>query len=272
MRRLKQLLFVFALGVTCTAHAVDQDLQAEVLLAKIVTLVTAGSMADALPYFAQYEAMGKTLSEDFLVLYLDTLERAGDRKMALNRANAYLDKYGKKGKSSSQVIETKVRLELQADKDAKEAMERRAREEKERAISNAAAETKRATDIIKSKVSDAHKLLKDLIVGRRIRDSLDFPVRSYRGNGCQSVFILGPPGGKPSDGMTIETDWRTLDHVDDIKSIDSTWWLKIWAQHKFTNSTESWNDESELLTFLDRDKTYALAVREALLNIADSCR
>lgn len=135
MRILRKILPVLLLAVTCAAHAVDKDVQIDLLMAKIVALVEAQRPAEALPYFAQIEGLGVPLSENLQFLYIDTLDRAGEKGNALKQANTYVEKYGRKGKNYGPVIEIMSRLQIQADK-----------ESRERAIAKAATDARAAAE------------------------------------------------------------------------------------------------------------------------------
>lgn len=55
-----------------------------------------------------------------VVLYLDALDKAGEADKAHERAEAYLNKFGKKGKYYKQVVATISRIDLKKDEDKKQ--------------------------------------------------------------------------------------------------------------------------------------------------------
>jgi hypothetical protein len=97
------------------AHAVDQDVQVDILMSKIINAQKEGRAADALPSMAKLESMEPTLkaplSEGFHFLYITTLDESGDHANALRRANVYLEKFGKGGKNYAKVVDIIGRLE-----------------------------------------------------------------------------------------------------------------------------------------------------------------
>jgi flagellin-specific chaperone FliS len=106
-----------------SAHAVDQDVQVDILMSKIINAQKEGRAADALPSMAKLESMETTLKaplpESFHFLYITALDESDDHANALRRANIYMEKFGKKGKNYAKVVDIIGRLEEEADKDAK---------------------------------------------------------------------------------------------------------------------------------------------------------
>jgi hypothetical protein len=135
---LQGMLFSLLMGMAVAAYGVSQEVQADLLMAKITTAIKAGRAADALPFFAELESMAPSLSEPlpegFYYNYIVALKKGGDKANALNRAEAYLDKYGKKGRHYDEVIEIVGRLQVEVDKEKKEAAERWAAYYKEKEI------------------------------------------------------------------------------------------------------------------------------------------
>lgn len=109
------------MGVAVAAHALDQEMQVDLLMAKITSALKADKASDALPFFAELEGMESTLKnplpESFHFYYIDTLDKTGDKAKALSRADVYLNKYGKSGKYYGQVIEIMSRLQEQMKKE-----------------------------------------------------------------------------------------------------------------------------------------------------------
>lgn len=107
MKLLQMILIAFLLGMTIPAFANDQDAQADLLLAKISTALNNDRMSVALSACAQLEKLGPSLSkplpEIFYFNYIETMHRIGAKENILNRAYAYLEKYGKAGPHYQQV-------------------------------------------------------------------------------------------------------------------------------------------------------------------------
>jgi hypothetical protein len=135
MKQLQALIFSLLMGVAVAAQALDQDVQVDLLMSKIITADKEGRAADALPSFAKLESMEPTLkkplSEGFHYLYITALDNAGDHVNALRRANIYMEKFGNRGKNYPKVVEIMSRLQDQVASEEKEAAERKAGEERD---------------------------------------------------------------------------------------------------------------------------------------------
>jgi hypothetical protein len=131
MKLLQILLFSILMGLAVTAHAVNQDVQVDLLMSKITSSLKANQAVDALPYFSELEgiesSLTKPLPESFHFYYIDALDKSGDKVKAISRADIYLNKYGKNGKYYGQVIEIMGRLQIQIEKDKKVAAEEKVR-------------------------------------------------------------------------------------------------------------------------------------------------
>ncbi len=121
------------------ALGLEKDIEVDILTTRITGLLKEGKNADALPLFEKLEGMNVKLPESFDFYYIDTLDKAGNAAKAVERSEAYLKKYGKKGKYYAQVIEIVGRRSVDAEK------ERKAAEVKARA-DQAAAEAKARSD------------------------------------------------------------------------------------------------------------------------------
>jgi hypothetical protein len=123
MKQLQSLIFLMLMYIAVGAHALDQEMQVDLLMAKINSALNAGKPAEALPFYAQLDNMGPSLKnplkESFYFSYINTLDKAGDRANAVSRSDAYLSKYGKKAAHYDQVIEIMSRQEIGMDKDSK---------------------------------------------------------------------------------------------------------------------------------------------------------
>lgn len=108
MKLLRQgLLIALLLGMTLPALASDPEAQAGLLLAKIRTALENDRTSAALSYCTTLEKLGpslqKPLPESFYYDFIETLHRSGAKESALNRAYAYLHKYGKNSPHYAQV-------------------------------------------------------------------------------------------------------------------------------------------------------------------------
>jgi hypothetical protein len=148
MKLLKNILFSLVMLIAVAAYGASKEVQLDLLMSKITVLLKADKATDALPYFAQLEglesSLSKPLPESFHFYYIETLDKAGNKTKALERANVYLEKFGKKNKYYGQVIEIMSRLQIEADKVAAEqkARDDRAAAEQKARDDRAAAEQK----------------------------------------------------------------------------------------------------------------------------------
>lgn len=124
MNMLKSILFLLVTFSAITAYGASQEVQVDLLMAKILPLLKADKATEALPYMVELERMEPSMAiplpESFHFNYIYALDKSGDKASALSRANAYLEKYGKKGKYYQSVIEITSRLQIDADKAAAE--------------------------------------------------------------------------------------------------------------------------------------------------------
>lgn len=121
MKLLQNILIIFLMGIALVAHAVEQDVKVDLLMAKITASIKADKATDALPYFAELEGMESSLAQplpqSFHYYYIETLSKSGNNDKALSRADIYLSKFGKKGKYYAKVIEIISPIQIQKDKD-----------------------------------------------------------------------------------------------------------------------------------------------------------
>lgn len=168
MKLLQSMLFSLLMGIAIMAHAVSDEVKVDLLMVKLTSTLKAEKWADALPFFAELESMEpslqKPLPEGFHYNYIDTLDKTGDKAKALSRADIYLNKYGKSGKYYGQVIEIMGRLQMQVEKDGKDAAERKVRKEEE------AAAYKLAYDVWNKSIEKCRS---------KVRADLDNAVRAY---------------------------------------------------------------------------------------------
>ena len=124
MKLLQGILISLLLGMTLPVHAINQEVQAELLLAKISTALINDRTSEALSACAKLEKLGpslaKPLPESFYYYYIETLHRSGAKELVLSRAYAYLQKYGKKAPHYGQVTAIVRELQLAAMRAGKE--------------------------------------------------------------------------------------------------------------------------------------------------------
>ena len=128
MRIIKYLTFTFFMFLALSALSADKGVQVDLLTVKIKSALDAGRYGNAVSYFTELEALAP-LSDDNLFLYINTLERAGERQAAYKRANDYLERYGNNGRHYQKALEVVGRLGEQFDSEKKNAERSRAFEE-----------------------------------------------------------------------------------------------------------------------------------------------
>ena len=118
MKLLQGIMISFLLGMTLPAHAINQDAQADLLLAKISTALKNDRTSEALSACTKLEKLGssleKPLPESFYYYYIETLHRIGAKENVLKRAYAYLDRYDKDDPHYGQVTAIVRELQLAA--------------------------------------------------------------------------------------------------------------------------------------------------------------
>lgn len=119
MKLLRQgLLISLLLGMTLPALASDPEAQAGLLLAKIRSALENDRTSAALSYCTTLEKLGPSLSkplpESFYYDFIEILHRSGAKEKALNRAYAYLHKYGRNSPHYAQVAAIVKELQLAA--------------------------------------------------------------------------------------------------------------------------------------------------------------
>jgi len=102
------------------ADDANPGLKTDVTMAKITALLKASRYEDALPYFEQLERSQVVLPEFFYYYQIDTLYRTKNVSQTLLKSQAYLEKFGKKGRHYSEVISISAEFEIIADKNRKD--------------------------------------------------------------------------------------------------------------------------------------------------------
>lgn len=118
MKLLYGILMLFLLGMTLPVHASDEEMQVNLLLARISAALKNDRTSEALSYCATLEKMGPSLAnplpESFYFYYIETLHRSGAKEILLSRIYAYLQKYGKDGFHYGQIIALFSELQMEA--------------------------------------------------------------------------------------------------------------------------------------------------------------
>lgn len=135
---------------TAASHALEKDIEVDILVTRITGLMKEGKNVEALTLFEKLEGMNVKVPESFDFYYIDTLDKAGKASKALERSEIYLKKYGKKGKYYGQVIEIVGRRSAEVEK------ERKAADAKSKA-DQAAAEAKARADQAKQFRDEARR-------------------------------------------------------------------------------------------------------------------
>lgn len=88
----------------------NPEVLTDLLMARITTALKSKNYHAALPWFKQLEERGENLPESFYYYYIEALSGSGERALARVQMNAYIVKYGKRGKYYAQVIELMSKL------------------------------------------------------------------------------------------------------------------------------------------------------------------
>lgn len=233
MKSLGRMLFVLLMGLTVSAHALEQGVKVDVLMSKANAALKAGQAAEALPYLAELEGMEpslkKPLPESFYVLYIDALDKSGDKEEAMSRAEAYLEKYGKKGKLYDQVVETMGRIQNEADEEEKAAAAREAREEQE-AQEKAAAEAQKEREAHEQLLKELRICKNEAIALQKSSDGLDADQKSIESSSTlldmqrstlesQISMIRNSQYPMPFIEAQVQTDTQTYNnHVRELNA------------------------------------------------------
>jgi hypothetical protein len=102
---------IYAASVVTDQYAnLDPEVLQDVLMEKMMGALRQDRYADALPYFDRLTRLGRPLPESFYFYQADALEKSGRRPEARAKAEAYLAKYGKKGKFYTKIVALLARL------------------------------------------------------------------------------------------------------------------------------------------------------------------
>ena len=129
---------------TVQAASLPKDIEVDITMKKITSLLEAEKYTEALPYFEQLEAMNISLPEGFYYFQIKSLDKTIDTKKTLTQAESYFTDYGKDGKYYSAVVEIYSRVSMRNAKEEEVVNELRMKEEaiakelrmKEEAIAN----------------------------------------------------------------------------------------------------------------------------------------
>lgn len=118
MKSYKRIVLGLCLCIAASAWAepLNKEVQVDILMGKITSLLQANKEADALPYFAELETMGTQLPESFYFYYIEALQKSGSKEKTLSRAEDYLNRYGKAGKYYGKVIPIVSSLSIEVEK------------------------------------------------------------------------------------------------------------------------------------------------------------
>ena len=115
MKRLIPLLMALVIGQAMASQRAP-EIEIDITMERITSLLADGREREALPHFARLEAMQPKLPEAFDFYYVRSLERAGQHREALKRANAYFASYGRKGKYYKEVVPIAGRATAEVEK------------------------------------------------------------------------------------------------------------------------------------------------------------
>lgn len=102
--------------------AQSSEIQTDILVQKIASLIQSNRHAEALPYFQQLEQSGAKLTEVVYFRYIDALDKSSQINAAVAKGKEYLEKFSNKGKYYSEVIEIISRRSIEQDLEAKKAL------------------------------------------------------------------------------------------------------------------------------------------------------
>ena len=122
------LAFTLTLS-TAQAASLPKDIEVDIVMKKITSLIEAEKYTEALPYFEQLEAMNISLPEGFYYFQIKSLDKTTDTKKTLTQAESYFTDYGKDGKYYSAVVEIYSRVSMRNAKEEEVVNELRMKEE-----------------------------------------------------------------------------------------------------------------------------------------------
>lgn len=93
-----------------TEQWLPPEILTDILMTRITSAIKTREYYKALPSFKQLDQMDKNLPESFYYYYIEALASSGKSQDARVRIDAYLQKYGKKGKYYPQVLEVTSKL------------------------------------------------------------------------------------------------------------------------------------------------------------------
>ena len=114
---------------TVQAASLPKDIEVDITMKKITSLIEAENYIEALPYFEELEAMNISLPEGFYYFQIKSLDKTTDTKKTLTQAESYFTDYGKDGKYYNAVVEIYSRVSMRNAKEEEVVNELRMKEE-----------------------------------------------------------------------------------------------------------------------------------------------
>ena len=102
---------------TVQAASLPKDIEVDITMKKITSLIEAENYIEALPYFEELEAMNISLPEGFYYFQIKSLDKTTDTKKTLIQAESYFTDYGKDGKYYNAVVEIYSRVSMREAKE-----------------------------------------------------------------------------------------------------------------------------------------------------------
>jgi hypothetical protein len=117
---LSSLFLIFAMTVSLISFAAERQVNVDITMGKIVSLIKNERWSETLPYFDQIEASGEKIPESFYYYQIEALYKSKNIDTTLAKVDAYMKRYGKRGKYYAKVVEIGSEVSLVADKLARE--------------------------------------------------------------------------------------------------------------------------------------------------------
>lgn len=112
-RSFTPLSCAFALALmasTVQSASLPKDIEVDITMKNITSLVKEKNYIEVLPYFEQLEAMDVSLPESFYYHKIQSLDKMADTKKTLAQSQSYFTDYGKSGKYYNEVLEIYSRV------------------------------------------------------------------------------------------------------------------------------------------------------------------
>lgn len=121
MKLLMGMFFCLCMCIETSSLAapLDKEIQVDVLISKITSLLQSNMVDEAIPYMRQLNDLG-AFPQRLFFQYIEVLDKTGNKEDALDKAEGYLKFYGKDGEYYENVLAIMGRLSIEADKAAKD--------------------------------------------------------------------------------------------------------------------------------------------------------